>query len=151
MNLIPKIYPSNKLKLQRTVVGAAIALSLGSVGAMGVAQAQLAESSGSGSSDSKIQLYGETPQPEQMQKGYVVFSNQNGRVVGAFYSPRSEFTCFTGSQDSKSLDIKPVSPEGIKNPEVKVQLEDLHRIQTVTPNDQQIVSACQQTVAFASK
>ncbi|HEY9749052.1 MAG TPA: hypothetical protein V6C63_10255, partial [Allocoleopsis sp.] len=41
-------------------------------------------------------LYGEAPEPEQIGSAYMVFQVTKGKVIGAFYMPRSSFDCFSG-------------------------------------------------------
>jgi hypothetical protein len=48
-----------------------------------------------------VYLYGQSQKPEQIGKGYIVFEQQQGKVVGAMYMPRSEFSCFNGTVDSR--------------------------------------------------
>lgn len=91
-------------------------------------------------------LYGETPQPNQFSKTYVVFQHQNGKVVGAIYSPNSEFDCFIGSQNNKVLNLKSVSVGESVVGGTQINLSKLHRIKTVSVNDQRMLSACEQTV-----
>ena len=46
-----------------------------------------------------IYLYGQSPQPNQLGQGYVLFQRQQGKVTGALYMPQSEFSCFEGTLD----------------------------------------------------
>lgn len=131
-------------KLQKVVVGVIIVLTLTGFEMLGrvfQAQGNMVESRPLANG---IYLYGEDPQPDQIGKGYVVFTHQNGKVVGAFYYPRSEFDCFAGSLSHNLLDVKSVGADDSEVIEVKVNLLDLHPIQTVSRNDQQILSVCQQ-------
>ena len=41
-------------------------------------------------------LYSNVPQPNQISHQYVLFQQREGKVVGAFYSPQAEFSCFAG-------------------------------------------------------
>lgn len=111
-----------------------------------VFQAQQGNAVESGPLANGIYLYGEDPQPDQIGKGYVVFTHQNGKVVGAFYYPRSEFDCFAGSLSRNLLDVKSVGADDSEVMEVKVNLLDLYPIQKVSSNDQQILSVCKQEV-----
>lgn len=93
-------------------------------------------------------LYGETPQPNQVSKGYVVFQRQKGKVVGAIYSPNSEFSCFTGSKKNNTLDVKSVGAGELKTGTAKINLSRLHQIKSLSANEQRIISVCkQETVA----
>ena len=41
-------------------------------------------------------LFGQSDQPEQLGEEYVVFQVKGERLLGAFYMPNSEFSCFSG-------------------------------------------------------
>jgi hypothetical protein len=89
-------------------------------------------------------LYGETPQPNQLTKAYVVFQRQKGKVVGAIYSPNSEFSCFTGSQTNNTLDVKSVETGELHKRTAKINLSSLHQIKALSATEQRIISACKQ-------
>ncbi len=89
-------------------------------------------------------LYGETPQPNQLTKAYVVFQRQKGKVVGAIYSPNSEFSCFTGSQTNNTLDVKSVETGELHKRVAKINLSSLHQIKAFSATEQRIISACKQ-------
>lgn len=42
-------------------------------------------------------LFGESKQPGELGKEYMVFEVTEGEMVGAFFSPSSDFSCFTGA------------------------------------------------------
>lgn len=50
-----------------------------------------------------IYLYGQSPEPQQLGQEYMVFEVRQGKVVGAFYLPSSEFSCFYGNMQSGKL------------------------------------------------
>ena len=52
-----------------------------------------------------IYLYGQSQQPNQIGKEYMVFEVRQGKVTGAFYLPQSEFNCFQGSLVAGKLDL----------------------------------------------
>lgn len=136
-------------KPQTIVMGLILILTLGSLEAsVRVFQAQQTSSSVvPGPFTNGTYLYGEAAQPDQVGKGYVVFSHQNGRVVGAFYYPRSEFDCFAGSLENNTLDVKSV---GANDPEilvVQVNLSDLHSISNLSQRDHQMLLLCQKETA----
>ncbi len=91
-----------------------------------------------------LYLYGETPQPNQLTKAYVVFQRQKGKVVGAIYSPNSEFSCFTGSQTNNTLDVKSVETGELHKRTAKINLSNLHQIKALSATEQRIISACKQ-------
>ena len=96
-----------------------------------------------------VYLYGNSSQPDQLLHNYVVFEQQNGKVIGAFYSPQSEFTCFAGTTQGTQLDVQAMAPEQPPY-EVKAQLANLTAIPTAGPNDQRMLAMCkQETIALA--
>lgn len=129
------------------ILAATLTLAFGSFGASRDVARAAPESAQSGSTP--VSVYGETPQPNQIRQNYLVFALHNGKVVGAFYTPRSEFTCFTGQATNRSLAVEPLASNGVTG-KVQVKLSSLHPIQP-SSNDQRILSACKQTVALADK
>ncbi|MGP0129415.1 MAG: hypothetical protein ACTMUP_09235 [cyanobacterium endosymbiont of Rhopalodia musculus] len=107
-----------------------------------------------------VYLYGRSPEPETMGQEYLVFKVQKGEVIGAFYMPRSEFNCFSGSFDSRQINLSIVDPhDGIKydyaislqvvspvatnsRRSSEVTLEGYHRLGALSDNDQRILDAC---------
>lgn len=108
-----------------------------------------------------VHLYGQSPQPEQLGKEYLVFESRQGKVVGAFYMPRSSFDCFYGTTDANKLALTvvdsyektthpyavalqksyPVASAG--NPAMaKLGLEGHHAIKPLSQNDQRILNVC---------
>ncbi|HEY9295063.1 MAG TPA: hypothetical protein VIQ31_01585 [Phormidium sp.] len=94
-------------------------------------------------SSNGVYLYGNSPQPDQIAHSYVVFERQNGKVIGAFYSPQSEFTCFTGEVEGTRLEVEALVPEESETQAVRTQLADLHPLQTVSANDHRMLAVCQ--------
>lgn len=92
-----------------------------------------------------IYLYGNSSYPNQLHHEYVVFQHQQGKVVGAFYTPRSEFSCFTGNLQDQTLKIQPVAARELQTP-MNARLTNLHSITNVSANDQRMLSMCKQTV-----
>jgi hypothetical protein len=91
-----------------------------------------------------IYLYGNSPQPNELARNYVVFERRNGDVVGAFYSPQSEFTCFAGDLQGTRLDVEAVVLGEPKTQAVKAQLANLYPLQAISANDQRMLTACKQ-------
>jgi len=89
-------------------------------------------------------VYGNSPQPNQLARNYVVFERKNSKVVGAFYSPQSDFTCFTGKIQGTRLEVKTVVLGQPKIQEVKAQLSTLYPLQDVSTNDQRMLTLCKQ-------
>lgn len=93
------------------------------------------------------QMYGETAQPNQVGKGYVVFQRQGQRVVGAFHYPQSEFSCFVGEQVNQQLEVTTLGLGSEAPMSVQVPLTQLHTIATVGQSEQHSLKVCQQEVA----
>lgn len=55
-------------------------------------------------------LYGQSSQPGQLGKEYIVFQARQSKVVGAMYMPNSEYACFYGTLNSKQLNLTVVNP-----------------------------------------
>lgn len=107
-----------------------------------------------------IYLYGQSPQPEQLGQEYLVFKVQAGRVIGAFYMPRSEFACFSGTVNSRQMQLSivdpydnTVSPYTIALQELSpvansgqlsraVGLEGYHQISEISNLDRHILGIC---------
>lgn len=107
-------------------------------------------------------LYGEAPQPEQIGSAYMVFQVTKGKVVGAFYMPRSSFDCFSGNFEPGKLALnvvdtydKTTHPYAIaleqnstvasssNKPAVQeIGLQGFQRLAKVSANDQRILGMC---------
>lgn len=112
-----------------------------------------------------IYLYGQSPQANQLGNGYIVFQKQQGRVMGALYTPNSEFSCFQGTignsgglamtvtslpgeggptQVSTNSKIPQVSNDESFIYDYSVELENYHRLNSVSANDRRILRVCNQ-------
>ncbi|MDF0554091.1 hypothetical protein [Kamptonema sp. UHCC 0994] len=90
-------------------------------------------------------FYGQSPQRDQVEKEYFVFELRQGKVIGAFYLPRSAFYCFYGSLKSTQLDVKVVdSFDGSTSP-YSVNLPQYHRLSTISENDRRLLNICKKT------
>lgn len=107
-------------------------------------------------------LYGEAPEPEQIGSAYMVFQVTKGKVVGAFYMPRSSFDCFSGSFEPGKLALnvvdtyeKTTHPYAIaleqnstvasssnKPAVTEIGLQGFQRLAKVSANDQRILGMC---------
>lgn len=66
--------------------------------------AQRVSNSGQASAESEsvahfpdgVYFYGESPQPDQLGQGYMVFEARQHKLLGALYLPHSSFDCFYG-------------------------------------------------------
>lgn len=89
-----------------------------------------------------IYLYGESPKPDEIKKEYFVFEVRRGKLIGAFYLPRSAFYCFYGTLELTQLNLTVVdSFDGTTSP-YSVNLQQYHRIPTVSDNDRRILGIC---------
>jgi len=108
-------------------------------------------------------LFGQSPQPEQIGKEYLVFEVRDGRVSGAAYLPASEFSCFTGTINSQQLDLAVVDtydssaiyPYAIAvetetvvsstgdRTSIVAQLQGFEQIEQLSDNDLRILAVCQ--------
>jgi hypothetical protein len=62
-------------------------------------------------------LYGESSQPGETGREYVVFENRGGEVVGAVFLANSEFSCFTGKVKPNQLEAMVLdSYENVSHP-----------------------------------
>jgi hypothetical protein len=52
-----------------------------------------------------IYLYGESDRPDIVGKEYIIFETINNKTLGAFYLPRSEFSCFYGQFKGSRLNV----------------------------------------------
>lgn len=55
-------------------------------------------------------LYGQSRERDRLGREYVVFAVRRGQTVGAFYQPRSEYSCFYGTVDGQRMNLTVVDP-----------------------------------------
>jgi hypothetical protein len=115
----------------------------------GVDQSQAQASRPSTNLADGIHLYGQVAQPDQISKGYVVFQNIEGEVVGAVYYPQSEFSCFQGSLDGTTLNVQTIAENLEDADRSTAALPDFYKL-PVSENDRRILSQCKQEVKAAS-
>jgi hypothetical protein len=89
-----------------------------------------------------IYLYGQSPKPEEIKKEYFVFEVRQGKVVGAFYLPRSAFYCFYGSLEATQLNLTVVDSYDRSTSPYSVNLQQYYPISTVSDNDRRILDIC---------
>jgi hypothetical protein len=53
-----------------------------------------------------VYLFGESVEPSITGKEYIIFETRQGKTVGAFYLPRSEFSCFSGKIEDGKLNVR---------------------------------------------
>lgn len=115
-----------------------------------------------------IYLYGQSPKPNQVGQGYIVFEKSQSQVKGAMYMPSSEFSCFQGTIDrsgevamtvnaapyetsSNQVATNSTTPS-ISNDELSgyaysVALQDYHQINSISSTEQRILRICNQASA----
>jgi hypothetical protein len=108
-----------------------------------------------------VYLYGESPKPNEIGKGYFVFESKQGKVVGALYMPSSSFDCAQGSFQGNRLALtvtnsydRTTNPYAIaveRNSTVAtggntvmspVGLQGFHKIDQLSELDQKILKVC---------
>jgi hypothetical protein len=52
-----------------------------------------------------VYLYGESDQPEVVGKEYIIFETIGNKTIGAFYLPKSEFSCFYGQFKGSRMNV----------------------------------------------
>ncbi|HEY9625776.1 MAG TPA: hypothetical protein V6C84_00605 [Coleofasciculaceae cyanobacterium] len=107
-------------------------------------------------------LYGQSQVAEQMGSAYMVFEVNQGKLLGAFYMPRSSFDCFYGNLEADRVALTvvdsyeksaypydvaletsaPVAMAGEETISAPVGLEGFQRLENLSENDQRILSTC---------
>jgi hypothetical protein len=52
-----------------------------------------------------VYLYGESDQPDVVGKEYIIFETVGNKTIGAFYLPKSEFSCFHGQFQGSRMNV----------------------------------------------
>lgn len=110
-----------------------------------------------------IYLYGQSPKPNQIGQGYIVFEKRRDQIKGALYMPSSEFSCFQGTLEKsgelamtvngfpgESPSTEVASRNGVTNVAdeepvtyaYSVALQDYHRLNSISASDRQILQMC---------
>lgn len=97
-----------------------------------------------------VHLYGEANTAHQLGKGYLIFEQSGAQIVGAMYSPQSEYTCFTGKRAATQVDLQPFEPgQPLPDQEtVQISLSGLHSIAPISPSERQVLAACQREASL---
>jgi len=115
-------------------------------------------------------LFGESKELDQVGQTYMVFSVNQDRLVGGFYSPSSELSCFTGQveNDSLRLAIEDATTQKSYNYAIQLyrprqvvasagqglpstssfELQAKHRIQSFDLTSQKVLNTCQTASQF---
>lgn len=119
-----------------------------------------------------VYLYSQSPEPKQVGQEYMVLEVNQNKVIGAFYMPQSEFSCFSGSLQAGKLGLvfandphsepysdlgnsqntqqvatnsdRPVIGEGY-NPiaySYSVALQNYHQLGSLSAQDREILQTC---------
>lgn len=137
-----------------------VAIALLATAGMAIANAAPLKASESSLPDGTY-LYGQSPTPDTIGSEYLVFEVRNGTVAGAFYLPSSEFACFSGTLDARSMNLSVIDPyeneaypyaialepqspvaEGLASP-VEMGLAGYHRLEAPSENDLRMLNVCQ--------
>lgn len=91
-------------------------------------------------------LYGETAEANEPGQGYIVFQHQNDKIVGAFYYPQSEYSCFTGKMNASTLKVLslPTAQDPISS--FSLSMDELTAIPSIGPEELETLAACQREV-----
>lgn len=120
-------------------------------GSLVMAESTPINNSGSLSLENGTYLYGESSKANQTGQGYVVFSKQGQQVIGAFYYPQSEFSCFTGTIKQQHLAVLSLGFSHESTIDVEVPLTQMHQIPAVGTNTLESLGQCQQEIAAYQK
>jgi hypothetical protein len=106
-----------------------------------------------------VYLYGESPRPNVIGKEYIIFEKIGSKAFGAFYLPRSEFSCFHGQFKESRLNVTlfdpfdrrkytfnlALAPEGLTASKQPMLGQPTYQLlSTISTNDRQILAACKQ-------
>jgi hypothetical protein len=108
-----------------------------------------------------VYVYGQSPQPNQIGKGYFVFETKQGKVMGALYMPSSSFDCAAGSfqadklalqvidsydRSTNSFDIaleRTATVAASTNPPLReLGLEGFYKLDSVSESDRRMLNIC---------
>jgi hypothetical protein len=103
-----------------------------------------------------IYIFGQSSKPEQIGKEYLVFESRNGKVIGAFYMPASEYSCFYGTLDRGEMDLNVVDPDdqstyfhsialqssSLVASNEQIALQGYQPVSGVSNNARQLLSSC---------
>ncbi|MDJ0697910.1 hypothetical protein [Mastigocoleus sp. MO_188.B34] len=110
-----------------------------------------------------VYLYGQSPQPGQLGKGYIIFERKHGIVTGALYMPSSEFSCFRGAlrengrlamtvnaypgetstpQVASVRTFSGTDNAGVTNYSHSVKLQNYYRLSSIGHSDRRVLQMC---------
>ncbi|MBD2198306.1 MULTISPECIES: hypothetical protein [Calothrix] len=112
-----------------------------------------------------LYLYGQSPKPNQLGQGYIIFEKRQATVRGALYMPSSEFSCFQGTIDrsgelAMTVNASPdgnnyhpvattsttpnINEDAFTSYPYSVALQDYHQLKSISANDRHILQMCSQ-------
>ncbi|BDI14651.1 hypothetical protein ANSO36C_04530 [Nostoc cf. commune SO-36] len=113
-----------------------------------------------------IYLYGQSPKPNELGQGYIIFQKQQAKITGALYMPQSEFNCFQGSinpsgelvmtvngsstqasseqsnQVATSNRLPKVGEDELNSYAYSLALQDFYRLNSITASDRRTLQMC---------
>ena len=113
-----------------------------------------------------IYLYGQSPKPNQLGQGYIIFQKQQDKVRGALYMPQSELNCFQGTinpsgelamtvntssneasseqsnQVATSNRLPQVSDDESNSYAYSLALQDFYRLNSIAASDRRTLQMC---------
>lgn len=103
-----------------------------------------------------VYLFGQSSKAQQLGQEYVIFEARRGKVVGAFYMPSSEFSCFHGTLNGSQMDLTVLDTyeqttyshsialqgNSLVASNNQIALQGYQPVRTITANDRRMLSAC---------
>jgi hypothetical protein len=104
-----------------------------------------------------VYLYGESDRPEVIGKEYIIFETIGTKTIGAFYLPKSEFSCFKGQFHGARLSVNLIdafdrqkynftltlNPSGLTASKSPMMGEPTYQpLGVISANDRQILDSC---------
>ncbi|ERN41663.1 hypothetical protein KR51_00017420 [Rubidibacter lacunae KORDI 51-2] len=103
-------------------------------------------------------IYGSVEQPDEIGQEYFVFEARNNYLLGTFYYPRSEFSCFYGRVGTRQLSLTVIDPYSNEShpyaiafapvalaageDAAAIGLEGYHRLSSLSVNDRRMLDTC---------
>lgn len=129
-----------------TQLRTAIALSCGAVILSTQVNVPNAVASEGSPEEQKISLYSETQNPNDPHQGYIIFEQREDTLIGAFYYPQSEYSCFTGQKIDQTLEILSLPSYQEPMSSFSLSLNDMQSVVEIGASEKQTLAACRQDV-----
>ncbi|NJN29935.1 MAG: hypothetical protein HC824_05400 [Synechococcales cyanobacterium RM1_1_8] len=146
------------------------AAAVGPDAGLPISAATLEDGSSEPTVTSGAYLFGESAQPGEIGHEYMVFEVKAGRMVGAFFLPQSDFSCFSGNiqgdvmsltvegdslQDSSTISVQlylsnqvAASPELLLPFESALGLQGTYRIPELDQTSRTVLETCKADLSF---